>query len=311
LSYTPTQNITISYDAANHMHGEVLTYNSGTGVLTVDVNHHTGSGTYTSWVVNVGGVTPATSVAWGAITGTLSSQTDLQTALDARVATAGDTMDNNALLSFNDTTTNSNVGINGNGIVTTLAPSPSEYSQLTYNGLLLTNGADTLSLSPTAITFPDASVQTTAAVTFTGGTLSSIVAVGGSGGTASLGTDSGGSISVTDLSATTITKVTYSGITFSDSTTQTTAAVAPPSADVLTANAIASNVNFITGSTGTWVGNGLPSIASLVGWGIYNVTDGLIAYSYSSGSSFYLASAISTSNNTVQVSGSNSSFYVA
>ena len=86
LSYTPTQNITISYDASNHMHGEVLTYNSGTGALSVDVNHHTGSGTYTAWVVNVGGVTPATSVAWGAITGTLSAQTDLQSALDAKLA---------------------------------------------------------------------------------------------------------------------------------------------------------------------------------------------------------------------------------
>jgi hypothetical protein len=162
-----------------------------------------------------------------------------------------------------------------------------------------------------SITFGDSTTQTTAAVTFTGGTLSSIVAVAGSGGTSSLGTDSGGSISVTDLSATTTTKVTYSGITFSDSTTQTTAAVAPPSADVLTANAIASNVNYISGSSGTWVGNGLPSIAGLVSWGIYNVTDGLIAYSYSSGSTFYLASSISTSNNTVQISGSNSSFYVA
>jgi hypothetical protein len=86
LSYTPTQNITISYNASNHMHGEVLTYNSGTGVLTVDINHHTGSGTYAAWVVNVGGVTPATSVAWGAITGTLSSQTDLQNALDLKLA---------------------------------------------------------------------------------------------------------------------------------------------------------------------------------------------------------------------------------
>jgi len=86
LSYTPTQNITISYDASNHMHGEVLTYNSGTGVLTVDINHHTGSGTYAAWVVNVGGVTPATSVAWGAITGTLSTQTDLQNALNLKLA---------------------------------------------------------------------------------------------------------------------------------------------------------------------------------------------------------------------------------
>jgi hypothetical protein len=86
LSYTPTQNITISYNAANHMHGEVLTYNSGTGVMTVDINHNTGSGTYAAWVVNVGGVTPATSVAWGAITGTISAQLDLQGQLDLKLA---------------------------------------------------------------------------------------------------------------------------------------------------------------------------------------------------------------------------------
>jgi hypothetical protein len=88
LSYTPTQSITISYDASNHMHGEVLTYNSGTGALTVDINHHTGSGTYASWVVNVGGVVPATSVTWGSITGTLGDQTDLSTALNAKLASA-------------------------------------------------------------------------------------------------------------------------------------------------------------------------------------------------------------------------------
>jgi hypothetical protein len=93
LSYTPTQNITISYNAANHMHGEVLTYNSGTGVLTVDVNYHTGSGTYASWVVNVGGVTPATSVTWGDVTGVLGNQVDLAGALNSKleVTTAAST----------------------------------------------------------------------------------------------------------------------------------------------------------------------------------------------------------------------------
>ena len=93
LSYTPTQNITISYNASNHMHGEVLTYDSGTGVLTVDINNHTGSGTYAAWVVNVGGVTPATSVAWGAITGVIGNQADLSGALSAKleVSTAAST----------------------------------------------------------------------------------------------------------------------------------------------------------------------------------------------------------------------------
>jgi len=93
LSYTPTQNITISFDASHHMHGEVLTYDSGTGVMTVDVNHHTGSGTYSSWVVNVGGVTPATSTAWGSITGTISAQVDLQGSLDSKLATASNLSD--------------------------------------------------------------------------------------------------------------------------------------------------------------------------------------------------------------------------
>jgi hypothetical protein len=97
------------------------------------------------------------------------------------------------------------------------------------------------------------------------------------------------------------------GITFADSTVQTTAA---PSADVLTANAIGANIAGISGSTGTWVGNSLPAVAGLVTWGIYNVSDGLLSYSYSSGSSFYLSGSVTTSGNTVQISGSNSSFYI-
>lgn len=98
-----------------------------------------------------------------------------------------------------------------------------------------------------------------------------------------------------------------SGITFADSTIQGTAAA---NADTLTANAIASNINYLSGSSGTWVNNP-PSVASLVSWGIYNVTDGYLSYSYSSGSTFYLSGSVTTSNNTVQISGNDSSFYVA
>jgi hypothetical protein len=85
LAYTPTQNITIAYDASNHMHGEVVTYNSGTGALSVDIKNHTGAGTYTAWVVNVGGIAPATVVSWGDIIGTLGLQTDLATALNGKL----------------------------------------------------------------------------------------------------------------------------------------------------------------------------------------------------------------------------------
>jgi hypothetical protein len=93
LSYSSQQDVVISYDASNHMHALVTSYNSGTGVLVVDVNHHTGSGTYTAWTVNVGGMVPQASIIWGDITGTLGNQTDLATALNAKleVTTAAST----------------------------------------------------------------------------------------------------------------------------------------------------------------------------------------------------------------------------
>jgi hypothetical protein len=37
------------------MHGEVTSYNSTTGQLVVDVKNHTGSGTFTSWSINLDG----------------------------------------------------------------------------------------------------------------------------------------------------------------------------------------------------------------------------------------------------------------
>ena len=58
LSYIPTQDITIVLDhnASKHMHGTVLDYNSSTGSLTADINSHTGSGSYSNWKINLGGV---------------------------------------------------------------------------------------------------------------------------------------------------------------------------------------------------------------------------------------------------------------
>jgi hypothetical protein len=88
LSYTPTQDCTIAYNAANHMHATVTTYNSSTGVLVVDVNQHSGAGTYTTWTVNVGGAVPSTSIAWGSITGTIGDQSDLSTILNSKLASA-------------------------------------------------------------------------------------------------------------------------------------------------------------------------------------------------------------------------------
>jgi len=56
LAYTPTQDIAIVYNASNHMHATVTSYNSTTGAMVVDVQGKTGSGTYAVWTVNVGGI---------------------------------------------------------------------------------------------------------------------------------------------------------------------------------------------------------------------------------------------------------------
>lgn len=88
LSYSSQQDVVISYDASNHMHAVVTSYNSGTGVMVVDVRSHTGAGTYSSWTVNVGGTTPLQTVEWGEILGTLGDQTDLANALNAKLETS-------------------------------------------------------------------------------------------------------------------------------------------------------------------------------------------------------------------------------
>jgi len=110
LSYTPTQNLTISYDASHHMHGEVLTYSTSTGVLTVDINYHTGAGTYTAWVVNVGGVTPATSVDFADITGAVSGNTNLQNALGLKSNLSGATFTGKVNTTTTATTPSLNLG---------------------------------------------------------------------------------------------------------------------------------------------------------------------------------------------------------
>jgi hypothetical protein len=101
------------------MHGEVLTYNSGTGVLTVDVNHHTGSGTYAAWVVNVGGVTPATSVAFADITGAVSGNTNLQAALDLKSNLASPTFTGTPTLPTGTIATTQSPGNNTTALATT------------------------------------------------------------------------------------------------------------------------------------------------------------------------------------------------
>jgi hypothetical protein len=53
LSYITLQEVLIVFNSTNHMHGTVTSY-SGT-TLVVDIKHHTGSGTYNLWSINLDG----------------------------------------------------------------------------------------------------------------------------------------------------------------------------------------------------------------------------------------------------------------
>jgi len=298
LSYTTQQDVIIAYNAGNHMHAVVTSYNSGTGVLVVDVRQHTGTGTFSLWTVNVGGISSVAE--WGLITGTITNQSDLSSALGSKLPLAGGTMNANASIVLSTATYDSLVS--GEVFGVELTADPTQNASLAFNALTVQDGVGSMQVRADGLTFPDATTQTTAAVPFNGGTVYSQISVTGSGGTVSMGDSIGFDLSGSTAGA---------GIKFADSTVQYTAAVAPPNADVLTANAIASNINFISGGSGTWTGLNAPSISGLISWGIYNPSDGYIPFSYSSGPYFYLSGSITTSNDTVMVNGSNSSFFVA
>lgn len=69
LSYIPLQEVLIVFNSSNHMHGTVTSYSSTT--LVVDINHHTGSGTYTSWQINLDG-TPVDAITGSGTAGQLA-----------------------------------------------------------------------------------------------------------------------------------------------------------------------------------------------------------------------------------------------
>jgi collagen type VII alpha len=55
LSYSVGQNITVAHDVNNIQYGIVVSYTSGTGSLVFDKTSKLGSGTYSSWSVNLSG----------------------------------------------------------------------------------------------------------------------------------------------------------------------------------------------------------------------------------------------------------------
>jgi hypothetical protein len=86
LSYIPLQEILVVYDVSNHMHGEVTSYNPATGSLVVDIKKHTGSGTYTSWTINLDG-TPVDAISGVGVANEIAYFTGAQVLGSLAVAT--------------------------------------------------------------------------------------------------------------------------------------------------------------------------------------------------------------------------------
>lgn len=57
LSYTAGQSVVIAHDGNNYFEATVTSYNSGSGFMNVNIVNFKGSGSYQSWVVNLGGAT--------------------------------------------------------------------------------------------------------------------------------------------------------------------------------------------------------------------------------------------------------------
>jgi len=311
LSYTTQQDVIIAYDAGNHMHAVVTSYNSGTGVLVVDVRQHTGTGTFSLWTVNVGGISSVAE--WGLITGTITNQTDLSTALGLKLPLAGGTMDASASIALSTATYNSLVS--GEVFGVELTADPTQNASLSFNAVTIQDGVGTMQLSATALTFPDATSQTTAFPGFTGyaplssPTFNGITTFLGSGGWVSI-SDLGLDLSTSTGGGSVI--VGTSGITFSDSTVMTTAATAY-TADNAKADAVAALINYFPyyGSSVSFnSSSSIPVFITALGtsWGIYEAaTSTYYSVSYVSSNTAYFSSSWGgTGPFYVQVNGTNS-----
>jgi hypothetical protein len=116
--------------------------------------------------------------------------------------TSGGAMDANAIITLSNASYDSEVG--GWGFGVELTSDTAQQAYIEFNQVTVANGSGATSITPSGITFPDSTSQTTAAVNFNGGTVSSSVSVSASGST---------------------TTIASTGITFPDSTVQTTAPV--------------------------------------------------------------------------------------
>jgi len=93
-SYQVGMSVKIAYDSTNWMHGEVTSYDSGTGALVVNVTAISGSGTYSDWTVTLSGPIAETILPTGHLSGlTLSHAADTEHDITVAAGAARDATD--------------------------------------------------------------------------------------------------------------------------------------------------------------------------------------------------------------------------
>jgi hypothetical protein len=101
-------------------------------------------------------------VAWGGITGTLSNQTDLQTALDGKFNKSGGAFDDGATITMPSTAGAASIEFASAQMTIESNTAATDFTYVSYNQVLVSDDDGTTVHSATGITFPDATFQSTA-----------------------------------------------------------------------------------------------------------------------------------------------------
>jgi hypothetical protein len=149
LSADHTQGTMVNFDGLHTYDGPNSVYVKPTGITFPDATMQTTAYTGTS------------PTAWGSITGTLSTQTDLQNALDAKLSLAGGAMTG----SITSSTVTYDTEMAGDLFGVQLSADHTKGTTVEFDGLDTYDGANHMLVAPTGLTFPDATTQTTAGLT--------------------------------------------------------------------------------------------------------------------------------------------------
>lgn len=229
----------------------------------------------------------------------LSGLLDQTSADNLYVSRSGGTLNGSALLNLFDSSFDSELG--GWGFGVELTADTTQNASVQYNAIAVQNSSGTMSMTPSGLTFPDSTTQSTAASPFGGGTVGTPITVTGSGGSVSFGDSIG-----LDLSGSTA----GAGVKFSDGTIQYTAATASYDTQRAMADGIAMAVNYVpyySSYIGLVFSGSIPCFMQSISWSLVDSYGATYGFSYYSSGYAYFSSGWSTGPLYVRVNSTTSS----